>query len=228
VEFLVNHRSILWDDRAQEVALYHIELASHDVLVANGAPAESYRDDGNRWLFQNARDDAALPRHKPCAPILTGGRQVDQAWRWLLHRAGRRPGLPLTDDPDLHLMADGRRIDHDDNHVFRLSGRPGTVRIVSRAGVPQELGLARDARALGVALRRITVTNGTTVRTMDASDDRLVSGFHDFETVNGLRWTNGDAMLPSELIQDWSDGFEVVLHLGASTQYLHEGDALAA
>ena len=26
VEFLVNHRSILWDDRAQEVALYHIEL----------------------------------------------------------------------------------------------------------------------------------------------------------------------------------------------------------
>ena len=26
VEFLVNHRSILWDDRAQEVAVYHIEL----------------------------------------------------------------------------------------------------------------------------------------------------------------------------------------------------------
>ena len=25
VEFLVNHRSILWDDRAQEVALYHVE-----------------------------------------------------------------------------------------------------------------------------------------------------------------------------------------------------------
>ena len=24
----------------------------HDVLLANGAPAESYRDDGNRWLFQ--------------------------------------------------------------------------------------------------------------------------------------------------------------------------------
>ena len=48
VEFLVNHRSILWDDRAQEVSVYHIELDTHDVLVANGAPAESYRDDGNR------------------------------------------------------------------------------------------------------------------------------------------------------------------------------------
>ena len=54
VEFLVNHRSILWDDRAQEVAIYHVELDTHDVLMANGAPAESYRDDGNRWLFQNA------------------------------------------------------------------------------------------------------------------------------------------------------------------------------
>jgi hypothetical protein len=51
VEFLVNHRSIVWDDRAQEVEIYHIELATHDILLANGAPAESYRDDGNRWLF---------------------------------------------------------------------------------------------------------------------------------------------------------------------------------
>ena len=54
VEFLVNHRSIMWDDHAREVALYHIELATHDVVYANGAPAESYRDDGNRWLFGNA------------------------------------------------------------------------------------------------------------------------------------------------------------------------------
>ena len=54
VEFLVNHRSIRWDDRAQEAEIYHNELATHDVLIADGAPAESYRDDGNRWLFQNA------------------------------------------------------------------------------------------------------------------------------------------------------------------------------
>ena len=53
VEFLVNHRTIRWDDHARGVTLYHIELETHDVLLANGAPAESYRDDGNRWLFQN-------------------------------------------------------------------------------------------------------------------------------------------------------------------------------
>jgi Hint domain len=30
------------------VSIYHLELDTHDVLLANGAPAESYRDDGNR------------------------------------------------------------------------------------------------------------------------------------------------------------------------------------
>ena len=81
VEFLVNHRSILWDDRAQEVSLYHIELETHDVLLANGAPAESYRDDGNRWLFQNANSGWGLPPKPPCAPVLTGGPMVDAVWR---------------------------------------------------------------------------------------------------------------------------------------------------
>ncbi len=74
VEFLINHRTIVWDDRAQEVAIYHVELATHDVLVADGAPAESYRDDGNRWLFRNANSAWHLPPQEPCAPVLTGGR----------------------------------------------------------------------------------------------------------------------------------------------------------
>jgi hypothetical protein len=30
VEHLINHRTILWDDRAQEVTLYHIELETHE------------------------------------------------------------------------------------------------------------------------------------------------------------------------------------------------------
>ena len=71
VEFLVNHRSILWDDRAQEITVYHVELETHDILLADGAPAESYRDDGNRWLFQNANSgwDSPPQRHaRRCSP----------------------------------------------------------------------------------------------------------------------------------------------------------------
>ena len=97
-EYLVNHRSILWDDHAQEVHLFHIELISHDVLVANGAPAESYRDDGNRWLFQNANSGWGQPQKPPCATVLTGGAIVDAVWQRLLARSGPRTGLPLTGD----------------------------------------------------------------------------------------------------------------------------------
>ena len=72
------------------MTIYHIELETHDVLVANGAPAESYRDDGNRWLFQNANPGWDLPPQAPCAPVLTGGPVVDAIWRRLLDRAGPR------------------------------------------------------------------------------------------------------------------------------------------
>ena len=157
VEFLVNHRTILWDDHASEVTIYHIELETHDVLVANGAPAESYRDDGNRWLFQNANPGWTLPPQAPCAPVLTGGPVVDGIWRRLLDRAGPHRGVPLTDDPDLHLWVDGKRIDPlertAERCAFRLPPRPRSVRLRSRSAVPQELGVARDDRCLGVAVQ---------------------------------------------------------------------------
>jgi hypothetical protein len=108
VEYLVNHRSIIWDDRAQEVGIYHIELETHDILIADGAPAESYRDDGNRWLFRNANSGWDLTPQEPCAPVLTGGPIVDAVWRRLLDRSGPRPKLPLTPDADLHLEIDGQ------------------------------------------------------------------------------------------------------------------------
>ena len=235
VELLVNHRTILWDDLAQEVALYHLELASHDVLLANGAPAESYRDDGNRWLFRNANSGWDLPPQEPCTPVLTGGRKVDAVWRRLLQRAGPRPGLTLTEDPDLHLLVDGDRLAAASRlgaHIFRLpprpvSARPVSVRIVSRAGAPAELGLARDPRVLGVALQRIALRQGTRFRVMEAADALLEDGFHAFEPDNGLRWTNGDAGLPAALFDGFDGPMELVLHVGCTTQYVLFGEAEA-
>jgi len=227
VEFLVNHRSIFWDDTAQEVELYHIELDTHDVLMANGAPAESYRDDGNRWLFHNANSGWGLPALPPCAPVLTGGPVVDRAWRRLLERAGPRPGMPTTDEPDLHLLADGRRVDaasrNDAWHVFRLPAPPGTVRIVSRAGVPQEMGLARDPRSLGAALRQIMVTRGAQIRVVEAQDALLTDGFHGYEADNDIRWTNGDAGVPAGLFEGFEGPLEIALRLGGRTSYPDDG-----
>ena len=204
-EFLVNHRSIQWDDRAQEVTVYHIELERHDVLLANGAPAESYRDDGNRWLFRNASTGWDQPAKPPCAPVLTGGPIVDAIWSRLLALAGPRPGLPLTEDADLHLLVDGVRVDGEPlaggGLTFRLPPHARGVRIVSRSGVPEELGLSRDPRVLGVAIRQIVAWRGRFPTVTEADDPRLHDGFHGYEADNGFRWTNGDAELPASVFE---------------------------
>ena len=227
VEFLVNHRSILWDDRAQDVAIYHIELESHDVLLADGAPAESYRDDGNRWLFRNANSQWTLPPQEPCAPVLTGGSVVDEIWRRLLERAGRRKSLPLTDDPDLHVLADGRRLDVVERvgeaYVFGLPVIPSALRIMSRSGAPAELGLARDPRVLGVAIQRLAVRQGPHFGIIEAKDNRLTDGFHAFEADGGFRWTDGDAGVPLSLLAGLTGPLELVLHVACSTRYVDDG-----
>jgi hypothetical protein len=222
-EFLVNHRSILWDDRAGQVEFYHIELATHDVLQADGAPAESYRDDGNRWLFRNANTGWEQPPKPPCAPVLTGGAIVDAVWRRLLDRAGPRPGLPLTDEPDLHLLVDGERIEGslrpNGYWVFDLSRRPNELRVASRAGSPAELGLARDPRVLGVAVRQVRLWQGARLRVLDASDAALVEGFHAFEANNGFRWTDGDAALPATLLAEIEGACQLELLVSAEMHY---------
>ncbi len=223
VEFLVNHRTILWDDHAQEVELFHIELASHDVLIANGAPAESYRDDGNRWLFQNANEGWGLPPREPYAPVLTGGPVVDAIWAKLLERAGPRNLPPMTDDADLHLIADGKRIDSIEGdgmlRMFRLPDRPKDVRLVSRDVVPSEIGFARDTRSLGVAVQRVVIRQRQKFEVIYARDSRLANGFHDYEAEENLRWTTGQAELPPDIFSAFQGPMDVIVMLGATTQY---------
>lgn len=227
VEFLVNHRSIMWDDHTREIRLYHIELEQHDILLANGAAAESYRDDGNRWLFDNWHAGWDLPAKQTCAPVLTGGPIVDIAWRRILDRAGTRPGIPLTHDPDLHLRVDGRRIDpvcrQDLHYEFRLETHPAEIRLVSRAGRPQELGLARDPRPLGVQVRQFGVVHGSGSHVIDADDRRLSDGFHAFEPNENARWTDGDACLPTALLEGGNAPIGLIIHLGCTTQYPDDG-----
>jgi hypothetical protein len=137
----------------------------------------------------------------------------------------------LTDDPDLHLLVDGRRLDADLRtscaYAFTLPAAARSVRIASRAAAPAELGLARDPRVLGVAVRRIALHAGTRSRVMEAADDRLAEGFHDYEPDDGRRWTDGDAVLPADLFQGFDAGVELVLQVCGKTQYLADGRAAA-
>jgi fibronectin-binding autotransporter adhesin len=221
-EFLVNHHSIYWDDRAQRVTVFHLELDTHDVLIANGAAAESYRDDGNRRLFRNANTGWSQPPKPPYAPVLTGGPLVDAIWRRLLDRVASRPGLPVTDDPDLHLLVNGRRrrgVRRGTACVFDLPSRPRDVRIVSRAAAPQELGLGRDPRRLGVAISRIALLVGGRLKVVAAGEASLKHGFHAFEPDCGFRWTDGDAWVPPTLFEEMAGPGRLELTVASAAKY---------
>ncbi len=76
------------------VTYYHLELARHAVLLADGMPAESYIDNGNRGEFssQSGRHAQTQPA---CAPLVTGGARL-AAIRRRLHRLALEAGYSLT------------------------------------------------------------------------------------------------------------------------------------
>ncbi len=73
-------------EAVDQVTYFHVELPQHDVLLADGAPAESYLDTGNRHTFSNAslvslRPD--LSEGEPriglaCAGMVLGGEALDR------------------------------------------------------------------------------------------------------------------------------------------------------
>jgi hypothetical protein len=136
----------------------------------------------------------------------------------------------MTDDPGLHLVLNGRRLDAveriGDAYVFYLPVVPSDLHIVSYAAEPAKWGLVRDPRLLGVALRDVVVRQGTRFRVIKPNDARLSVGFHAFEPANGLRWTNGDAILPTGLFAGFTAPLELVVHVGASTRYPVDTPAL--
>ncbi len=80
---LVNGGSIVQDMACRAVEYIHIELDSHDVILAEGAPAETFLDDDSRGMFHNAAEYAALypdaSGEQPlyCAPRVESGEALE-------------------------------------------------------------------------------------------------------------------------------------------------------
>jgi Hint domain len=62
VEFLVNHRSIIWGDHAQEVRLYHIGLGMHDVLLPTARRLRATATTATAGCFKMETADGACRR----------------------------------------------------------------------------------------------------------------------------------------------------------------------
>jgi uncharacterized repeat protein (TIGR03803 family) len=222
VEGLVNHRSIAWVKQLGVVEYYHPELDGHDVILAEGAPAETYRDDGNSTQFQNIIDRPATQPVQPCAPIVNSGPAMHRIWDQISRRAGVTC-LPQTDDPDLHLLADGVRVDGkemgDRIWRFQLGSPVSELRIISRSAIPSALGNVRDHRRLGVALRRVAIAHIGVRIEIGWDAPCLEKGFNDPEPLDCHRWTNGDASLPPALLAMCRSGTTVELQVNCLLPY---------
>ncbi len=66
-------------ERHDEVVFWHVELERHGILLAEGAPAESYLDTGNRRQFGNCAlsYDPVPAVQEPCAEMVFAGERLD-------------------------------------------------------------------------------------------------------------------------------------------------------
>jgi hypothetical protein len=98
---LINGVSIRQLSHLARVRYYHVELESHDILFAEGAPAESYLDTGHRGVFDNS--DTPLLLHpdlmqirreaEGCAPLCIGGEALFRIRTRLAHRTWQTVSL---------------------------------------------------------------------------------------------------------------------------------------
>ncbi|CAN2532822.1 hypothetical+protein [Methylocapsa aurea] len=204
-----------------EVADYwHVELESHDILIANGLPAESYSATGERGAFSESYGDARvelLSEADFCRPFASD--LVVAAVRMQLETRAERLGYQRDFDADLRLVADGveyRPLLADGSAVFLFPRAAQDIRLQSSSFVPADVGSHPDSRRLGISIYGLSASDGRTATQIPLDDPRLASCFHAEEEMDGTawRWTiGGEAMmLPSSLFEQLS-GSHVALAL---------------
>ncbi len=208
VQLLVNGLTIARQPASGVVEYFHVELSAHSVLLAEGLPAESYLDTGNRGVFEGADVPVLHPDlsadlsarswdQAACATLLLGGARVAAEHGRLLARA-KRLGHRLTRDPAIRIEADGVALDvrtqPDGRVLAEVPEGTRALRLLSRRVVPQELEFASDdRRCLGVAVAGVRCAGID----LELDDALCAGGFHPREQDGDTawRWTDGAATL---------------------------------
>jgi hypothetical protein len=194
---LINGANIVQLNR-KTVTYYHIELAAHGVLLAEGAAAESYLETGNRGAFENGgapvmlHPDFAqgLREAKGCAPFAEAGPAVEAIRARILARAGAE----TTGDAGLEIRFED-----------------GAAVIASRRAVPAEVTAdPRDRRVLGVKIGALRI-GGTKI---PLNHPALAEGWHAPEPDG--RWTDGAAVIPAAFLNGCTD---VTVEIAATLPY---------
>ena len=200
---LVNGVTVIADKDIRHITYHHIELAKHDVVLAEGLPAETYLESGNRTMFESDAapmvlhpDFVTLRRERACARLAVAGPVVTAARQRLLDRA-LALGFAVTGDVDLVVKAGLERIRPseaaDGELFFVLPAGVRQVQLLSGTGVPAEISAdPGDRRVLGVAVAGLALIAGGERHSIKL-DDAAHEGFHDMEA--GHRWTKGAARI---------------------------------
>jgi Hint domain len=103
--FLVNGSTITVSENVRDVVYYHVELSRHALLVAEGAPAESYLErSNNRAFFANSAGPVALQAKLPGSA--DGLSVAVGSWtppRWLVRAVKAANLKPLAERVAMHL-----------------------------------------------------------------------------------------------------------------------------
>lgn len=203
VRLLINGQSIV-QEHVDFVDYYHVELGRHDVLLAEGLPAESYLDTGNRRAFENGVAHAGLGARTAreawsqdaCAELVTDGPVLESIRQTLRYRL---PAIGFAPVP-LWLEADGIVMDEictvlSDTELwdFELPGNVRQLVIRSQTTMPKPGGA--ECRNLGVAIGAVTIDREPCPLHSVGTED---SGWYPIESAQHRtwRWTNGAATLP--------------------------------
>ena len=237
---LVNDMTIVRERDLADVEYYHIETREHSIVFAEGLPAETYLDTGNRAIFENA--GAALILHPEfhinvglrqwatdsCAPLADEAATIEPIWQRAAERARMQGYVPLacpvTAEPDLRLRAGGRSfapvVLAPDRAVFALpGGLAGDMVLTSRHASPADQAAWRnDHRRLGVAVQRIVVRSGLQEHVLSMDHPALAGGWHPIEGAgaDAWRWTDGEGRIR---LQDSPAAVVVEVHLCGSMSY---------
>jgi hypothetical protein len=167
IETLINERSIV-QHSAPSVEYWHVELDEHDIVFAEGLPSESYLDTGNRACFANGGEFIELhPDFSPknasetCAPLTEKGEEVSRIKANLLARV-KASGHTMTSEADLHIVADGRRIEPmkfgEIRFAFVVPEGSKSIALISKTFIPAHMTPGSDdKRSLGICAKRLQI-----------------------------------------------------------------------
>jgi hypothetical protein len=190
---LLNGASIVQVSAAERVEYFHLELESHDLILAEGAVSETFVDDDSRALFDNAADYAGprlAVRPAYCAQRVEGGPALEALRAELTRRAILLGHAPCRDWT--------LRLDRAGTLRGVLPPDVQDVRLVSAAQTP-----SGERRRLGAALGGLTLDD----QPIALDDPRLCDGFHPIEREadRAWRWTDGAGVLRIDPQPTWRE-----------------------